>query len=161
MDDLIRAALLFWLPIGFFVLGIFLYLSRDSNLTKKLGAVHINYFSIFIPDLSFYRSSISINRIIPTFMVHIANRVTSFFWFVHDIFFWKCCSWENSFELQIHRNFFDFCLYFCFDSFAILFACTKISRFHGSNQQVLVDFLAYFLDLRYRIKCIWFCSRRE
>ena len=39
MDDLIRAALLFWLPIGFFVLGIFLYLSRDSNLAKKLGAV--------------------------------------------------------------------------------------------------------------------------
>ena len=39
MDDLIRAALLFWLPIGFFVLGIFLYLSRDSNLAKKLGAL--------------------------------------------------------------------------------------------------------------------------
>ncbi len=38
MDDLIRAALLFWLPIGFFVLGIFLYLSRDSNIAKKLGA---------------------------------------------------------------------------------------------------------------------------
>lgn len=37
MDDLTRAALLFWLPIGFFVLGIFFSLSRESNLVKKFG----------------------------------------------------------------------------------------------------------------------------
>ena len=161
MDDLIRAALLFWLPIGFFVLGIFLYLSRDSNLTKKLGAVtSIISLSLFlISPFTVPQSPSTELAQLSWYILPIALLL--FFWFVHDIFFWKCCSWENSFELQIHRNFFDFCLYFCFDSFAILFACTKISRFHGSNQQVLVDFLAYFLDLRYRIKCIWFCSRRE
>ena len=47
MDELLKPALLFWLPIGFFVLGIFLYMSSDSRFRKKCGAL-ISFSSLVL-----------------------------------------------------------------------------------------------------------------
>ncbi len=47
MDDLLKPALLFWLPIGFFVLGIFFYMSSDSQFRKKFGAL-ISFSSLVL-----------------------------------------------------------------------------------------------------------------